>query len=359
MTEVLDFLYSSSVWMTVIIIVVMFVCVGLSFTNPFKNKKLNYAYKTFLYAFAFCFMMSFQFLYYGYTDEFRSMYIGKTTICLYEEYERGGEGPSENVTRIHIIDRNTGLRKARFYNGSYGELVGIRNDTLCYLKGDDVVLFDAAQLKEIYTIKRDSWGTVLSDLNVGLEHVSGNNGRNEGTSTYVVLDCKNGKTYWFDPFSKKITEKEPKDQPNPVFSAKEYELAIIDKPGSQRYFLDDAYAKDKLKRIVAGEYGKKFFKSVDSTTYIEPFFLCIDTLKEVFVFGHYTTTDREEFYLEAKDFDFKTKWKKISSEFAADSYNEPKINVWQYIDDVLYFNNGGFIIAIHPETSKVIWLTRL
>ncbi len=358
MTEILDLLFSSSIWMTIIIMVVIFLCVGFAFVNPFKNKKLNYAYKIFLYAFAFCFMMSFQFIYYGYTKDFKSIYIDKTTICLYEEYERGGEGPSENVARIHIIDKTTGKRKDRFYNGSYGEIIGMRNDTLCYLRGDDVVLFDAVLLKEIYTIKRENWGDVLSDLSVGLEHVSGN-GRDEGVDAYVVLNCKNGRTYWFDPFSKKITEKKPKENPRPVFSKKEYELAVVDKPAHQRYFLNDAYATDKLKMIVIGEYGKKFFTAIDSTTYLDPFFLCIDTLKKVFVFGHYLTTDREDFYLEAKDFSFKTKWKKLSSEMASDDLNKPKVNVWEYLNGILYFNNGGFVIALDPETSKMIWKVRL
>lgn len=359
MTELLDYLYSSSVWMTVILIVVMFLCVGFAFASPFKNKKLNYAYRIFLYLFAFCFMMSFQFMYYGYTDEFKTMHTGKTTICLFEQYERGGEGPSENVTRIHIIDKKSGKRKHRFYNGSYGEIVGMRNDTLCYLAKDDVVLFDALNLKEIYVIKKEEWGNILTELSVGLESISGNQNRSEKVSPFIKLSCKNGKMYWFDPFSKKIFQKEPRENVFPVFSKKEYELTVIDGPGKQRYFLNDAYANNKLKIILPGSYGKKFFTTVDSTTYIDPFFLCIDTLKKVFVFGHYTTTDREDFYLEAKDFAFKTKWKKLSSEIASDNYNKPKVNVWEYLDGVLYFNSGGFVIAIEPETGKIIWTARL
>ncbi len=356
MTEVLDYLYSSSVWMTVILCVVMFLCVGLAFANPFKRKNLNYAYKVFLYVFAFCFMMSFQFMYYGYADEFKSMHIGKKTICLFEVYERGGEGPDETVYRLHVINKNDGVRKDRFYLGWSAKMLGIRNDSICYLEENDLVLFDADNLKEIYTIKIEEWGSFLPELAVGIESIYS---YNDKRNAYAELNCKNGKKYWFDPFTKKVLTKEPKENGSPVFSKEDYELAIDDGHGNKRYILNDAYGADKLKIIVPGEYGKKFFKTVDSTTYLDPFFLAIDTLKQVFVFGHYTTTDREDFYIEAKDFEFSTKWKKASAEIASDSYNKPKVNVWQYVNEILYFNIGGFVIAIEPATGKTIWTSRL
>lgn len=356
MTKVLDYLYSSSVWMTVILCVVMFLCVGFAFANPFKNKKINYAYKAFLYVFAFCFMMSFQFMYYGYTSEFRSMHIGKKTICLFEVYERGGEGPDETVCRLHVTNKNDGVRKDRFYLGWSAKMFGIRNDSLCYLKENELVLFDAENLKEIYTIKIEDWGNFLTELAVGIESIYS---YSDAQNACVQLNCKNGKKYWFDPFAKKVITEKPKENRPPFFVKKEYELAIDDGYANKRYLLKDAYSTDKLKLIVPGEYGKRFFKTVDSTTYLDPFFLAIDTLKQVFVFGHYTTTDREDFYIEAKDFEFKTKWKNASAEIASDSYNKPKVNVWEYVNEVLYFNIGGFVIAMEPATGKTIWTSRL
>ncbi len=360
MTDVIDFLYSSTVWMTIIIIVILFLCVGFAFANPFKNKKVNYAYKGFLYFFAFCFMMSFQFFYYGYTEEFKSMRIGKTTICLLEQYERGGEGPSEDVCRLHIIDKASGKRKDRYYVGSTGQLVGMRNDTLCYFKNYDVVLFDAANLKEIYVIKKDGWGAIAPELSVGIESVYSNNEQNNSNASLVELNCKNAKKYWFDPFSKTMVDKEPKDNGIPGFTNKTYELTVNFGVNNNVNYLKDEYAGgNNLKRIVPGYNARNLFTVKDSSTFIDPFFLCIDTIKKVFVFGHYTTTDRTDLYIEAKDFDFITKWKKISSEFGKDSYNSPSVNIWQYLDGVLYFNNGGFMIAMDPVTSKTFWTTRL
>ncbi|MDP1802867.1 MAG: hypothetical protein Q8L81_16010 [Bacteroidota bacterium] len=360
MTEVLDFLYSSVAWMTVIICVVMFLCVGFAFANPFKNKKINYAYKIFLYFFAFCFMMSFEFFYYGYTDEFKKMCIGKTTICLLEQYERGGgEGPSENVCRLHIIDKVTGVRKERHYVGHTGQLVGMRNDTLCYFNNQDVVLFDAANLKEIYSIKKEEWGTISPELSVGMESIYSGNDMNT-VSPLVELNCKNAKKYWFDPFAKRLLDKEPEKNYTPGFSNNSYELTVKYNANKQVNYLKDEYAgSNTLKRIVPGYSSRNLFTVKDSSTYIDPFFLCIDTLKKVFVFGHYTTTDRFDYFLESKDFDFITKWKKISTDLVNDSYNKPKVNVWQYLDGVLYFNNGGFVIALDPVTSKTYWTTRL
>ncbi len=360
MTEVFDFLYSSVVWMTVIMIVILFLCVGFAFANPFKNKKVNYAYKAFLYFFAFCFMMSFQFFYYGYTDEFKEMRIGETTICLLESYERGGEGPSENVCRLHIIDKATGVRKDRYYVGSTAQLVGIRNDTLCYFKNYDLVLFDAANLKEIYIIKKDEWGTISPELSVGMESVYGRHGVGNSISSLVELDCKNAKKYWFDPFSKKLLNRGQKVNYVRGFSNNTYELTVEFGLNKQVNYLKEEYAGGtNLKRIIPGYNARNLFTVKDSSTYIDPFFLCIDTLKKVFLFGHYTTTDRLDFYLESKDFEFVTKWKKISTEFAKDNYNNPKVNVWQYTDGILYFNSGGFMIAIDPVTSKTYWIRKL
>lgn len=361
MTEVFDFLYSSTVWMTIIMIVILFLCVGLAFVSPFKNKKLNYAYKIFLYFFAFCFMMSFQFFYYGYTEEFKQIRIGKTTICLLEQYERGGgEGTSENVARLHIIDKATGERKDRYYIGSTGQLIGMRNDTLCYFRNYDVVLFDAANLKEIYKIKKEEWGTISPELSVGMESIYNRYGLSNSVSSHIELNCKNAKKYWFDPFSKKLLDKEPKDDNIPGFTNNSYELTVNFGVNKNVNYLKDEYAGgNNLKRIVPGYNARNLFTVKDSSTYIDPFFLCIDTVKKVFVFGHYTTTDRVDLYIESKDFDFTTKWKKISSEFGKDSYNTPNVNVWQYLDSILYFNNGGFMIAMDPVTSKTLWITRL
>ncbi|MBA2611116.1 MAG: hypothetical protein H0U95_04040 [Bacteroidetes bacterium] len=360
MTEALDFFYSSSVWMIVIIIVVMFLCIGFSFVSPFKNKKLNYVYKIFLNAFGFCFMMSFQFLYYGYADEFKKMCIGKTTICLMEEYERGGEGPSENVCRLHIMNKATGIRKERYYVGSSGQLVGMRNDTLCYFRNYDVVLLDAANLKEIYRIKKDEWGKISPELSVGMESIYSDHDRSNSGSFFVELNCKNAKKYWFDPFSKKLTDQEPNDNYKPWFSDNTYELTVKYAANKQVNYLKDDYAgSNNLKRIVPGYNARNLFTVKDSSTYIDPFFLCIDTVKKVFVFGHYTTTDRKDYCLEAKDFEFTTKWKKTGSGIATDDYNEPKVNVWQYTNNMLYFNNGGFIVAMNPALGKIIWVSRL
>lgn len=360
MTEVFDFLYSSVVWMTVIMIVILFLCVGFAFANPFKNKKINYAYKGFLYFFAFCFMMSFQFFYYGYTEEFKEMRIGTTAVCLLEQYERGGEGPSEYVCRLHIIEKATGVRKDRYYIGSTGQLIGMRNDTLCFFKNYDVVLFDAANLKEIYKIKKDEWGTISPELAVGMESVYSGHDLSNSVSSYVELNCKNAKKYWFDPFAKRLLDKEPKDNDVPGFTNNSYELTVKFGVNKQVNYLRDEYAGgNNLKRIIPGYNARNLFNVKDSSTYIDPFFLCIDTVKKVFVFGHYTTTDRLDFYIESKDFDFITKWKKISTDFGQDSYNTPKVNVWQYTNGILYFNNGGFVSAIDPVTSKPYWTTRL
>jgi hypothetical protein len=359
--KILDFLYSDTIWMTVVLIVVMFLCVGFAFANPFRNKALNYIYKGFLYVFAFAFFMSFSFLYYGYANSFEKMCVGNTTISLLEKYERGGEGGSENVCRLHLIDKTTGVLKERYYVGHSGELVGMRNDTICYMNNDDLILFDAIALKEIYKIAENEWATVLPEFSVGMERISSNQNSDSPVRPFIHLECKNGKKYTFDPFSKKILDKDPGDIFLPEFTKETYELSCQTSPGKKTYYLKtQSINSGKLEMILPATESEKLFLRIDSTSYIDPFLLAIDTIRKCFVFGHYTTTDKDNFYLEARDFSFKPLWKKTPEDMGAvDKYNTLDVNVRQYKDEILYLNCGGFVLAMNALTGKIIWNTRL
>lgn len=357
--EWLDKIISNTVYATIILMVILFLFVGLSFLNPFKKKTLNYIYRTLMYLIPFSVLMSMNFTYWGLADEFKRMWVGETTICFYEEYERGAEY-SETVTRLHILDKKTGKRNDRFYTGSYGELVGMQHDTVCFLHGKTLVLMNAANQEEIYRIKEEEWGKISPELAAGMNSIGGNRS-DHVLLPLIELDCKNGRHYYFDPFAKELLPAKPADAFLGEFSTNSYELCIDYSNTKKDCFLKTAYAgSNALQRIVPADDKSGLFKVNDASEYIYPFLLCIDTLKRVFVFGHFTTTDRLDFTLEAKDFNFKTIWKKSSAQLGAkDTYCTPVVNCWKYKDSILYLNSGGFALALNPVSGEVIWVTRL
>jgi len=34
-------------------------------------------------------------------------------------------------------------------------------------------------------------------------------------------------------------------------------------------------------------------------------------------------------------------------------------DVWVYKDNILYFNIGGYVLAVDPQTFKIFWTSRL
>lgn len=361
--EMIDKIFSGSWQLTLIIIVVLFLFVGLAFLNPFKNKTINFFYKGLMYAIPVVGLTSLHFTHFGFATGFDKILFGKNVICLYETYERGnGEGPDESVCRIHIIDKNTGVKKDRIYTGAWGNLTGMRNDTICYLNENDLYVIDGNTSREIYHIKMEEWGAISPELNAGLVRISDNQNSDRTIIPYIVLDCKNGKTYYFDPFSKNLLSEEPKKTTIRDFVKKDYELCIEPDESYNACFLKTQSSKNAHQRecIVPYRENSKMFHVTDSSDFIDPFLMCIDTVKKVFVFGHYTTTDRKDFLIQAKNFEFKTLWKKTTSELGAvDSYGSPSCKTWKYFNNILYFNCGGFILAINPLTSKITWKTRL
>lgn len=360
MTTILDDIYSNFVLMCLIAFSLLFFFIFLSTKKPFSNKAINNIYKMLMYVCSVAFFISIPALNYGHARRLEKIFIGKKTICVFEASIPAVGKSAGRPARIDILDKETGIRKERFNAGRPGQLVALHNDTLCYMDEDEVVLYDAVNLKEIYRIAKDGWGTIIAELSVGIENVN----MTDATIDYPVehlikLDCLNGKKYWFEPFSKTIVDKEPETIYIPEFADRSSEL--IRKFSYNRelkYLATAATGEGNLESIVPGSNAIKLFSKIDSTGYIFPFLICIDTLKSVFVFGHYTTTKKEQYYIEAKDFNYKTQWKKANREIV-DSDKDPKVNICSYINNILYFGIGGHLFAIDPLTFKVYWQTHL
>jgi hypothetical protein len=357
--ELIDTLYSSSWLMTALWIIILFVFVGLALLSPFKNKTLNYFYKGSMYLVAFAALLLPHFFYYGFASSFDKQVVSSSTIILTESYEQGGDGPSENVVRLFVVDKNTGELKHRSYIGAYGKLIAVRNDTVCYLDDKDLHVMNAVTLEELYNIGEKDWGQLKPEFNAGFERIDADNRLDEVLTPHLELACKNGKTYYFDPFSKTVSEKEMEPVYLPGFKNDKDELILRKSDGKEKEYLhtQNNY-ENKLERIVPDESSAALFHVNDSTGYIEPFLVCIDTIRKAFVFGHYTTTDRKDFILEGKDFNYKALWTKTTKDLGAEGETF-SADVWKFVDGTLYINCSGWLIAMDPVSGQIDWRSRL
>jgi len=362
MTRFIDTIVSSTLWFTIITMVWMFAFVGLSFYNPFKNKTLNFLYKAAMYAVAGLIMAFPLFTYYGLADGFEEITIGKNTVCLLEKYERGGgESSSESVSRMTVLDKNTGERKDRRYIGYTGELLAQKGDTVAYMYNEDFYLMNAFTLKEIGHIKKEEWEKKFPELADGVEQVYDNTNYNGPHKIYIMLKGKNGNNYWYNPFDKKLLATEPQDQGLPGIYSNGYDLYRTNGKGQdQRLLIWDYVNNSERKKISPGDGFKNMFGPTVEDNFIDPAFLCIDTVKKCFVFRHYTTTDKDKIWVEARDFNFKLLWKKTSQDLeATDSYNTDRVDIYKYAEGLLYFDLGGFMLCMEPASGKIKWKVRL
>lgn len=355
--QAIDTLFSDWILMTVIVFILLMGFMALSFYNPFRNKTLNICYKITMYVLSASGMILPTFTYYGLADEFKKMTIGKNSICLYEEYERGAE-ISETVCRLSIIDRKTGIRKDRMYIGSSGELIGQKGDSVCYRSDEKVILLHTGNLKNIFEISKEKWPSHFKELEAGISQLYSNQRSSEPRISYLTLECKNGNRYWMDPFSKTIHDQEPKGQVITGIYSTGYDLYKVDSAKTSNLLGWNSAANSQRQKISSG--NTILFPAPCEDSFIDPKYLCIDTFKKVVVFSHFTNTDKEKIIVEAKDFNFKTLWKKTSEELGAtDKYNEDLINCYQYRDGILYFNIGGFLIALEPKRGTLLYKSRL
>ncbi len=360
MTDILDDIYSNFVLMCFIAFSLFFFFIFLSTKKPFSNKAFNNVYKMFMYVCSVGFFISIPAFNYGHARRLEKIFVGKQTICVFEASIRAVGKSAGRPARINILDKETGVRAERFNAGRPGHFLALHNDTLCYMDEQEVVLYDAVNLKEIYRIKKDEWGSILPELNAGIENVDMTDATIDYPAEHFIeLDCLNGKKYWFEPFSKKISNKEPETIYIAEFADRSSELVRKFSYHKEiKYMLIIATGEGNLEAIVPASNATHLFSKTDSTGYIAPFLMCIDTVKKVFVFGHYATTKKEEYFIEAKDFNYSTLWKKANRDVVDDS-KDPKVNVCSYVNNILYFGIGGHLFAIDPLTFKIYWQTHL
>lgn len=362
MQEILDKLFSSVWLMTIFIMVEMFFFIWLSFKNPFKKQVYNRLYKGLMFVIPCAIMLLPTFLYYGVADDFKKISLGSNTICLFEQYERGGgESADETVCRLHILNKKTGEKLSRNYIGSSGDIIGQKGDSVCYRYNKTICLKNAYTGETIYEIDIEDWENNFAELSAGVETVEDNQNYSSPRIPYIRLVLKDGNTLWFDPFSKKVLAHEPKNQVRSMIFSTGYDLKLQPKTGYEKSLLSAEYTEGtKRKKLKIHYTGKQEVDKLTSETFLDPVLLGIDTVQHVFVFAHYTTTQKNDFTVEAKDYSLKNCWKKTKAQLDVDDgyISEWPFSVYVTEPNTLYFNIGGYVISMDSKTGKIHWKTR-
>lgn len=302
------------------------------------------------------------FFYYGFAKNFDKLFIGETTITLFEKYERGNENGDETVCRIHVLKKATGERISRFYVGHKGSILGQRGDTMAYMYNDDVILFDCKNQTIIKEINKDDLPVKFDELKDGIESIATNQNYSTPVEPIVIITGKNGKTYYLDPFSKQHKLSLKKEFiPLKKLTIKNYTIELPKTVYSGNTILTTRSTGDQFnEKIEVTTFGKKYISWIDTNSYLDPFFLALDTTHRYFTFGYYQTTDRNEFILVTRNFDGKLKWSKKSQElYTKDRYNKHASTVCETEGKTMYLNDGGYMLAINSESGKIIWKSRL
>jgi hypothetical protein len=361
MTEFLDIMFSNITIMTLFILVQLFFFIWLASKYPFKSPGLNKVYKVLMFIVPCFIMVSPYMLYYGKTNDFKKMTIGTNYICLLEQYERGGESGDETVCRLHFLDKITGEKLDRKYIGHNSELIGMKNDLVCFSYNDELNMLDIKNEKTIYSIGIDDWKAEFNELHSGIEEITFAQNFNEPREAIIRITGKDGNSYWFEPFAKKLMVSEPKNQNYTGYYSTGYEIKHLNSEGEIKYPFGFVYLGNSKRKKIKAAINENESKITESNlTFLEPKFLGIDDKNKLFIFTHFANTDKTDFTIEAMTYEMKSIWKKKKAELEVeDAYsNEFSFDVYTIENGILYFNIGGFVLAMDTKTGKIIWKTR-
>lgn len=308
-------------------------------------------------------MMAPMMMYYGVTGNFKRMTVGKDHICMLEQYERGGESGDETVCRLHMLDKKTGAKIKRNYIGHMGELIALKDELVCYTYNDEINLYDIKNGETKYAIGKDDWPAQFNELSAGIEQINYYQNYSDPRKPMIEMTCKDGNNYWFEPFSKKLMKAEPTDRIAEGFYSSGYELKYQNAEGKNNYLLSFGYVEGSKRKKIIGSVVENLdvkLKNESSLTYLEPEYLGIDDKNKLFIFVHFSNTDKTDFTVECLNYDLKTLWKKTKTELEVeDSYSEEfTFDIYSIENNILYFNIGGFMLAMQTKTGDIIWKTR-
>jgi hypothetical protein len=297
---------------------------------------------------------------YGYVNAAYDFTVVKNKICFIDNKKRAftpyALQRSYDMYRLHIINAETGERIYRSYIGLNVKWLKNKENIILYETKTGFDVFDIDKKAVIRSIDNNYLEKKFNELSAGIAS-------KKYIKDFIIIDCKNGRRYYYEPFSDKIV-----NEPTPdYFSYKDYSFSE-----SNITLITNGREKEifRFKPKNKGESLKKlyFVDSIGKTSekYSDESFIggiCIGFFPErdIIIIKSYETTDRERIKISALDNNLKTLWKIDNDILSPVDFFAPKKPVVTKMvleNGKLFFAISGFVYSVDSATGKIIWRKR-
>ena len=368
MQNVLDHIFSSS-WMLMAIFFVLLIITSIIAygTNFFKNKILNWLYKSVLVILPFSPIILGMFIpiKYGFSEQIPIMYITNDKLCLLDKKQAGDEGGNWDEYRLHVLNANTGEQISRkFYKDIY-DIGAIHGDTMLLYSYWHFILVDIKTNNEIKTISKEYLQSKFTELSLGIESMNYSKRDFDVYAPLVItITSKTAKTYYYEPFSDKLLSEELTRTPASLtYYLKDKEIYSKDAKNNEERMVSLDYTKgsNKIKHLKFTDEALNNSSEITKLDLLEPQIIALFFEQKTFVVVSYETTDKLNFILHAISLEGKEKWTIKQSELnLTDKYTiDPKLDAAINYSHNLIFSCGGFVVSMDINTGKVNWKKRV
>ncbi len=297
---------------------------------------------------------------YGFVNAAYNFTIIKNKICFIDNKKRAftpyALQRSYDMYRLHIIDAETGERIYRSYIGLNVKWMK-NNDNLIFFEtktGFDV--FDIDKKEIIRNIDNDYLEKKFNELSAGVES-------KKYIKDFVIVDCKNGQRYYYEPFSDKIVNEPPQEYFNyKDYSFSESNISVITNGREKEVFRFKPNNKgESLKKLHFVDSTGKTSEQCSDESFIGGICTGFFPEKNIIIIKSYETTDEKKIIISALDNNLKTLWKiDHNSLYPVDFFapKKPVVTKMVLYNGKLLFAISGFVYSVDSATGKIIWKKR-
>lgn len=359
MDIILDYIFYHSLRIGLVCIVLFLIGLGLGKFNPFKNHYHNIIYRYFCYSLFIQWIILAFFLspHYGYADQLNKAYSNGRQLLLLEETRSSspGEGGIDSYYRLYAVDMNTGKRLHRRYLGNDADLL--------YLSGKKSLVrekheYSVLQINDFQVSK----SYLLDKMHFNYPRLKPGVSAIRYDDTLLEIDSKNGRKYYLEPFTGKLSDKKPDimtaHQPDYRVTSNAIEYFNSSNRQFSRILQFKSTGNGSLKRIDIANHAR----SMPAFDLIEPKFLGYYPDEQIAIIVSYKTTDKKSYIITAfRLMDARILWQLEQGVLDKSDYanNNATLTILMKHEDDLIFNSGGLLIRADSKTGKIKWRAQL
>lgn len=297
---------------------------------------------------------------FGYAHNPRDLCISGKALCFLDSFTRRSRTGTYEDQRMYIVDPETGKKIVRFYAGNDCHLLAVSDGKVLYSSDDDYIVWDAQANTAVKTYSAKTLPALFPKLSAGVSKVLFEDGRFGKAGKLLNVLCKNGDTYFIDPFTGQLADSAFHVTSRKVTPREFFRSVSIS--GA-----DDSTAKKIGFKPKAGSVGDVLSTYENGTrtndpenkTYLYPEFVSAFSAAGVLVIRSYETTDQAGFLLTGVSFDMKQLWQISQEELEGKEKVTNKIRECVQYKDNLIFNLDHVFYSVNVKTGKVNWTSGL